>query len=90
MNVPNKIKLQKRLFGRRVLLVGSAPNPLIPDLDSFDVIVSSNASSGGFRSAGLVPEVTFVGSAILSDRIEKRDWEIPAEHIRLKPPPSYL
>jgi hypothetical protein len=64
----------KSIGGKRVLLVGSGPTADFINIGPFDVIVTANAAAGALLKHGLNPEVTFVTSHLLSNKIEEETW----------------
>ena len=54
--------VQKLIEGKRVLVLGSAPNPLVPSTADFDTLVCINGSPRVAASFGLTPHISLLGN----------------------------
>lgn len=81
----------RRIFsGKIVLLVGSGPVEELPSRDSYDLIVSANSSAGALAAHPFGPDITFITSALLSNKIDDSTWKLAASMMAKVPKPQHL
>lgn len=83
-------RLRPLVKGKTVLLLGSSPDPILSDLEFFDVIASANGGAGRLPEPGPRPHITFVTSNLLNHDLPKNDWGEVIESIGSKTPTSLL